>query len=157
MEPWYTDAGYDGTMIATTPKGWMTSDIFLAWFKKFCEDVTQRPILLIYDGHSTHINLALINKAREENVTLLKLPPHTTDKLQPLDKCCFRPLKVEWDKTLHKWSQVNHSRRLQKKEFIIMTGKNIFLLKIALILVSLLYFSTIIFLYTVILDNIHLY
>lgn len=123
MEPWLTTEGYPGTLIARSKSGWMTSDVFYGWFQRFCRDVTQRPILLIYDGHSTHINLALINKAREENVTLIKLPPHTTDKLQPLDKCCFRPLKVAWDKAIHKWSQVHHARRLQKSEFIELTGK----------------------------------
>ena len=112
-------------MIAKSKSGWMTSDVFYEWFEKFWGSVTQIPLLLIYDGHSTHIYLRLINKARSEDVTLLKLPPQTSDKLQPLDKCCFRPLKVQWDKSLHKWSQQHHAVRLPKNEFIALTGKKL--------------------------------
>lgn len=100
----------------------MTSDVFYDWFEKFCSENTQRPILLIFDGHSSHINLKLIMKAREENVTLVKLPPHTTDKLQPLDVCCFRPLKTRWDKKISQWTMENHARRISKPEFIQLTG-----------------------------------
>ena len=50
--------------------------------------------MLVYDEHATHINLKLIQHARQNDVTLQKRPPHNTDRLQPLDVCCFRPLKV---------------------------------------------------------------
>lgn len=114
---------YPGTQISVSENGWMTSDIFYSWFENFCHSYTQRPILLIYDGHSTHINLKLIMKAREEHVTLLKLPPHTTDRLQPLDVCCFKPLKVKWDQAVSTWTKRNAARRINISEFIQLVGE----------------------------------
>lgn len=124
MENWKTgqNLAYPGTQISVTENGWMTSDAFYSWFEKFCEIITQRPLLLIYDGHSSHIQLKLILKARQEQISLLKLPPHTTDRLQPLDVCCFKPLKTKWDKKINEWSSMNHARRITKPEFIVLTG-----------------------------------
>ena len=34
-------------------------------------------------------------------VTILKLPPHTTDLLQPLDVSVFKALKQKWGQLLH--------------------------------------------------------
>ena len=123
MSNWYTNKVYPGTQIARSENGWMTTDIFFSWFEQFCSSNTQRPLLLIYDGHATHINLKLIRHARANSVTLLKLPPHTTDRLQPLDTCCFRPLKVQWDKAIAKWTRENRARRITKHEFVELTGQ----------------------------------
>ena len=123
MSDWYTADAYPGTEITASENGWMTSEIFLSWFENFCKNVTQRPLMLIYDGHSTHVNYKLIKKARDEQVTLLKLPSHTTDKLQPLDVCCFRPLKTQWDKAIAKWTKEHNARRISKMEFIKLVGK----------------------------------
>ena len=53
---------------------------------------------MVYGGHLTHVSLNLIEKAMEEHIMTVKLPPHATDKLQPLDVCFFGPLKQEWEK-----------------------------------------------------------
>ena len=34
--------------------------------------------------------------ARQEKVTIINLPPHTTDLLQPLDVAVFKSLKDHW-------------------------------------------------------------
>ena len=65
--------------------------------------MTIRPLLLIFDGHLTHFSLEVIEKARREDITLLKLLPHVTDILQPLDVACFGPLKRMWEKVLKEW------------------------------------------------------
>ena len=57
-------------------------------------------MLLIFDGHHSHISLELIELARENNIHLLCLPPHTTHLLQPLDVGVFGPLKQAWKKIL---------------------------------------------------------
>jgi hypothetical protein len=33
--------------------------------------------VLIYDGHNSHIGVVLVEKARKENIVILKLLPHT--------------------------------------------------------------------------------
>ena len=37
------------------------------------------------DAHASNLSIGLIDKAIENNVILLCLPPHTTHMLQPLD------------------------------------------------------------------------
>ena len=43
------------------------------------------PLLLLFDGHMTHITLPVIEKAMKERVITVKFPPHVTNVLQPLD------------------------------------------------------------------------
>lgn len=54
----------------------------------------------------------------DEGIDILKLPPHTTDKLQPLDVCCFKSLKTKWDRNLAKWSTQHKARRVSKCDFL---------------------------------------
>ena len=51
------------------------------------------PVILFVDGHHSHINLELINVAREYKVYIMCLPPNLTHVLQPMDVGVFRPLK----------------------------------------------------------------
>ncbi|XP_072395027.1 uncharacterized protein [Diabrotica undecimpunctata] len=65
---------------AATPNGWMETDVFVNFLKNTSLYAVgqQRPLLLIYDGHSTHVNTKVIELARENEITILKLPPHTS-------------------------------------------------------------------------------
>ena len=56
----------------------MTTEVFAQWFNKFVALVTERPLLLIFHGHLTHVSVNVIEKAIEENITIVKLPPHVT-------------------------------------------------------------------------------
>lgn len=89
---WRGSETLPGTTFALSDNGWMTTEIFLEWFCKFAD---QRPLILIYDGHSSHVSIKLIEKAMEENITLLKLRLHVTDELRPLDVGFCSPLKRE--------------------------------------------------------------
>lgn len=80
--------------------------MFAERFNKFTALVTKRLLPFIFDRRLTHISIRYVEKAREENVTILKLPLHVTDELQPLDVACFGLLKREWEKTLNNWVNV---------------------------------------------------
>ena len=112
---WRGDRALPGTFYSISENGCMTTEVFAEWFNKFVALVTERPLLLIFDGHLTHVSIKVIEKAIEENVTILKLPPHVTDKLQPLDVACFGPLKREWEKTLNDWINVWGPKQTMKK------------------------------------------
>ena len=100
-------------------KGWMTTDIFAEWFDKFCNRVTERPLLLIFDGHLTHISINVIQKAINEQIFIVKLPPHVTDKLQPLDVTGFGPLKRMWEAKLNEYVNIcGASKSISKSTFI---------------------------------------
>jgi len=57
----------------------------------------QKNILLIYTGRAlfTRIrNLGVINLARENHVDIICLPPHSSHKMQPLDKLSRAPENI---------------------------------------------------------------
>jgi hypothetical protein len=107
-----------GMTYAVSDSGWMNTEIFESWFTNFIKVVPQRPLLIIFDGHKTHLGLPLIHRARQEGISLLKLPSHTTSKLQPLDVSCFRPLKLAWDQQLVKYQREKGFLSLSKSEFV---------------------------------------
>ena len=51
-----------------------------------------KPILLIFDGHGSHLSEKFHQLAMANNIHILCLPPHTTHRLQPLDVGIFGPL-----------------------------------------------------------------
>lgn len=106
-----------GTFYACSEKGWMTTSIFNDYFIKFCREVKERPLLLLFDGHLTHLDIETANFARQNQVDIIKLPAHTTDILQPLDKSCFKTLKYNWDVSILKWYRQNQ-RKMGKDEFV---------------------------------------
>ena len=92
---------------------------FKIWFFKFCEIVTDHPLLLLFDGLLTHISAPVMEKALEQNIIVLKFPLHVTDVLQPLDVACFGPLKREWERHLHKCiSEYGIKQSLTKSEIV---------------------------------------
>ena len=96
----------------------------MKWFCNFADQVKDRPLLLIYNGHLSHVSVKLFEKAMNENITLLKLPPHVTDKLQPLGVGCFSPLKREWDKALNeRLNTIETKNSMNKSTFVEMLAK----------------------------------
>lgn len=94
--------------------GWMQSDIFVSWFKKFVawsHASKDSPVLLLLDGHFTHTkNMALIDYARDNGVIMLCFPPHCTHRLQPLDVSFMKPLSVFYDQEVAVWLRSNPGR-----------------------------------------------
>jgi len=56
------------------------------------------PVLLLLDGHHSHKSLALVDMVRDNFVTILTIPPHTSHRLQPLDVSFFSPLKAAYNR-----------------------------------------------------------
>jgi DDE superfamily endonuclease len=85
--------------IGLSKNGW-TSDFHChQWFKDtFIPQVEKwnKSGKLIYDGHRSHEKYKLLHLAKEHNVILFSLPPHTTHKLQPLDVSVFGPFACAW-------------------------------------------------------------
>lgn len=104
---------------AASTKGWMEKEIFNNYFEKSFLPIIgeERPVLVIYDGHSTHVDWKVLQLAKENNITILKLPPHTSHLLQPLDLSVFKSLKTAWDKKLVVWQRINQGKKMPKKIF----------------------------------------
>ena len=97
----------------------MDTEVFSDWFNKFADLVKERPLLLLLDGHLTHISIPVISRALEENIIIMKFPPHVTDVLQPLDVSCFGPLKRKWEQLLHERVNIfGPKHQLTKPDFV---------------------------------------
>ncbi|KAL5010141.1 hypothetical protein ScPMuIL_012446 [Solemya velum] len=94
LNAYNTKEGVPGAVYTFQEKAWMEDTLGQLWFQnhflKHCGP--ERPQLIILDSHSSHESLGLIDAARDENITLLTFPPHTTQWLCPLDKSVFGPL-----------------------------------------------------------------
>ena len=77
-----------GTLYGMSPNGWMDQELFSDWFFKhfLIHAVSERPLLLLLDGHSSHYTLDL---AKETDVITFCLPPHTVADRQPFDTSCY--------------------------------------------------------------------
>ena len=108
-----------GAVGVPSPKGWMDTDIFVKYLKHFISYVKpseSHPCLMILDGHASHKSLEAVTLAKENNITLLTIPPHTSHKLQPLDVSFFGPLKKRYNRELDKWTVSNPGKRVTDYE-----------------------------------------
>ena len=91
-----------GCLLAAQKKGWVNGELYLEWFKFFIQQIPPaRPVLLIQDGHSSHITIDLIELAKKNDIHILCLPSHTTHVLQPLDVGVFASFKTNIGKVLN--------------------------------------------------------
>ncbi|GBM45752.1 hypothetical protein AVEN_23196-1 [Araneus ventricosus] len=92
----YKDAPNE-TLPLISDTGYMNSHLFidcLKHFVKHSKSSAEDLVLLIADNHTSHCSLPAVSSCRENHITFLTLPPHTSHVLQPLDKCFFVPLKA---------------------------------------------------------------
>src|SRR6218665_978807 len=74
-----------GTVGYCSGNGWIDSTLFCQYLDHFIEHVrptTEQKVLLVLDNHISHKSLEAIEKARQNGIILLTLPPHTSSKLQ---------------------------------------------------------------------------
>jgi len=76
-----------------------------------------RPLFLLLDGHSSHFQPDLIHFAKDHNIIIFCLPPHTTHESQPLDTVVFGPLKRNWQSVCHEYMQSNPGKIVTKYQF----------------------------------------
>lgn len=83
----------NGTSGSVSGSGWSNTELFHKYHLiKYAQGLTDdQPVLLIYDGHKSHVALSVIEWAKAHNIILV-LPAHCSHILQPLDVGCFRPL-----------------------------------------------------------------
>ena len=120
----FRDVGLEGFPEATfahTSTGWMDSAAFVEYMKtlvKFAKDrEIQFPILLIVDGHSTHISLEAAEYCNENKVILYCNLPNATHILQECDIGFFAPMKTVWKTMVKEWQMSNVGEVLTKKQF----------------------------------------
>lgn len=114
-----TNAAPTGTKWAWQENGWINDKIGEQWFSdvflRECGDA--RPQLLILDGHSSHESLAILELAKENDIHILCLPPHTTHCLQPLDRSVFGPFSAAYNTATSEYLSENPLHSVNKWSF----------------------------------------
>ncbi|XP_062618334.1 uncharacterized protein LOC134279942 [Saccostrea cucullata] len=107
------------TLFACSKSSFIDGELFGMWFEKiFLKNLSpQRPVLLIVDGHASHITLHLFEAAKANDVEIFCLPPHTTHWTQPLDRSVFGPLKKAYYKQCELFLKSNPGRQISRYDF----------------------------------------
>lgn len=115
MTPLLLKGSPPGTIGSVSDNGWVTSDLFLKWLEHFItvtRPSKEQKVILLVDGHASHKSLAVIEKARESGVVIICFPPHTTHRIQPLDRCFFGPLKTRYNAECDKFMTTHPGQRI---------------------------------------------
>jgi hypothetical protein len=96
----------DDFFFGASSNGWSNDAFGLQWLTEVFDPATRETAgrgkrLLIVDGHSSHVNMAFINKCWDLRIVLLILPPHSTHRLQPLDVVLFGLLSTAYSNELN--------------------------------------------------------
>lgn len=92
--------------------GWMDRETFILYLKhfiKYARPTEENPVLLILDGHNSHTSLEAILLCRDNHITLLTLPPHTSQRMQPCDLVLFGPFKSKLNEKMGTLTRVHLS------------------------------------------------
>lgn len=107
------------SIVTLSPKGWITKELFLVWFKFFVESVpAERPLILLMDSHSSHISPDVIELAKANYIYLFIFPAHCSHLLQPLDVGVYKPLKAKWYEEINKHMRANPLDKPNRYNFL---------------------------------------
>ena len=92
---------FPGTQCTVSESGSSNSKIFQTYLSEHFltyspSNKDNKPLLVLYDGHSCHVTAPLIEWAQQHNIFLFLLPSYASYMLQPLDVAIFDPFKVAY-------------------------------------------------------------
>lgn len=105
-----------GSIFSANGSGWMTRNEFDKFMDHFIKEANCRkgvPTLLLLDNHTSHLSLIAINKAIENDITMVSFPPHTTDRLQPLDVGFMSPVKEAYHTLVEAWCKSHIGQKFE--------------------------------------------
>ena len=113
---------YPGTSFNCSDSGWITQELYMEWFHFFLRLIPPtRPVLLIQDGHSSHVSIDIIKLARENSIHIICLPSHTTH-LQPLDVGVFKSFKSHYNDQCRKYMTAHPGRTITTDNIASLVG-----------------------------------
>jgi hypothetical protein len=74
----------------------MTGDgfvLFMEHFVKHIRVMKDKSVLFLLDSQQSRLDTNVLDLAKENGVVMLLFPPHTSHKLQPLDRPVYGPFK----------------------------------------------------------------
>ncbi|KAJ8956842.1 hypothetical protein NQ318_014256 [Aromia moschata] len=113
LKPHMLTGAPNGTGGNANKSGWVNGEIFvdiLKHFVKFVKCSKEKPVILIMDNHESHITIDSLEFSKDNGIVLVTLPPHTSGKLQPLDKTVYKSLKTNYNVACNEW-MISHPGR----------------------------------------------
>ena len=126
-----------GSIGCATKSGWINEELFVQYLQHLIKHTRcskEHQILLILDNHESHVSLQAIDMAKENGIVMLTLPPHTSHKLQPLDRTVFGPFKKGYNRAADAWLRSNPGKTVtiydipelvKEAQMISMTPRNV--------------------------------
>lgn len=102
--------GPPGCIGTAHPSGWMTASSFMEFIEHFHKHVNStkdKPCLLLLDNHDSHLSIPVLNFCKDNGIILVSFPPHTSHRLQPLDKSVYGPFKKYYFAGVDQWMTNN--------------------------------------------------
>lgn len=115
MTPLLEGNGPPGSLYKCSKNGWTNEELFIQWlqhFRKYANPSENEPVLLILDNHGSHITIEAYEYCKENFITMLSLPPHSSHRLQPLDVVFFGPLKKAYNRECDLYMKSHPTERI---------------------------------------------
>lgn len=114
--------------IGKSPSGWMNgplyyeyiANVFDPWLK--ANDI-QKPVLLLVDGHRSHLTLQVSQYCADNQIIAYALFPNSTHISQPADVSVFKCLKSGWKNTVKEYKQNSGNRQITRAGFAPLLAK----------------------------------
>ncbi|KAJ8049117.1 hypothetical protein HOLleu_01713 [Holothuria leucospilota] len=108
--------------VGRSSNGWTNSEVFYGWVANhFLPGIKQRaitlPVVLLVDGHSSHISIETATFCKENKIFLYCLPAHSSHILQPCDLSLFGSLKGAWRRHVKAWRSEHVGSNITKLNF----------------------------------------
>lgn len=101
--------------------GWSNTEIFLKYMRHFIKHAKpseDSPILLTFDNHVSHLDRTIVDIARQNNVHILTIIPHSSHILSPLDVGFNKGFKQNYSDMLYKSMRENQDVAFLMKDSI---------------------------------------
>nr|CCA22862.1 AlNc14C171G7996 [Albugo laibachii Nc14] len=110
-----------GATITTSEAGFMTTRIMREYIAAFALAVPlpiKRPLILVLDGASSHMDASIDAAATTYGVRLVQLPPNASHLYQPLDVAVFRAAKTILQEKMYSFMITTGKTAMTKKEAV---------------------------------------
>ena len=126
MQPAYMNNVPSGFFGVAHESGWMTSENFIKYlehFIKYAVPTENNRLLLLMDNHASHVTLEAVNLCRQNFITLLGFPAHTSHRMQPLDVSLYGPLKTIYSRVCADFLSNNPGKVITLHDIASLFGK----------------------------------
>lgn len=101
-----TKGAPEGTLGGANPSEWSNKKLFFEFMEHFVKHSRlskENPTILQLNNHESHISIPTIQLAKDNGVTMITFHPHTSHKMQPLDRGVFGLFSTYYNSKMNDW------------------------------------------------------